>query len=115
MTNPTRTPQQLDPTTNPSNNNEARTNLTQSNTVPIKTQSVPLATRPQTCNYQTSEPARKDNIPFAMERYLGETPNAGGAIYDLTHRPGPRDILSVLVLVDMEFGEGKSPSWYTGL
>lgn len=107
MTNTTLTSQQLDTMTNYSNDNEACTKFTPSRT-PIKTATVPQVARLQNC--RASETARKCTIPFGIQRYLEEVPNAGGAIYDLNHGSRPRDIHNILAIVDMEFGERKTPN-----
>ena len=66
-----------------------------------------MAIRLQPC--EALEPAKQNNLPFIMERYLNENPNTGGATYDLVHGSGHRNVLNVLTLVDAEFGEVKSP------
>ena len=62
--------------------------------------------------HQAMEPARPGNSgpPFAIERYLGEASNDGGATYALIHGSGRRDVLDVLVVVNAELGDVKVPT-----
>jgi len=79
-----------------------------SNAVTINTTSTKEVThlRP----YQAPDSPKTGNPPFAMQRYLDETPRAGGPTCGLVYRPGHQDILNALALVDFEFGEEKKPN-----
>ena len=108
MANSTRAPQQPGAAASPPIDNKEFEDSTQpSNAVPVKATSVEKVNRLQP--YQTQE---SDNIelPFAMERYLDETPNAGGATYGLVHGSGHHNVFDVLAVVDTEFGDVKVPT-----
>lgn len=112
MTNTTCKHEQLGPTAGIGHSSDNAKGLTSPLNMPsnttIKTTSAKEATHLQLC--QAKGHSSTDDLPFAIQRYLDETPKDDGPICGLGYGPGHQDILNVLALVDFEFGEGKKPN-----
>lgn len=95
----------------PSDNDEGHTLPTRSfTTITINWNITSVKEATRSHPFQDPELARKDHLPFVMQRYLEEDPEDSGPTYGLVYDARRRhdDTLNIFALVDFEFREEKT-------